>query len=377
MAEEEKKQETPRDSLPDEEAAKEAPVQAENKTADLKDTAPPEGKRGSVFSKLWKPRDKKAKAAKDAGEKGPDADAPTKRKAPRRESRFFRIGKRVLKAAAIMVGLLLVMALAATAFVVLSQSAVSDDFQITFYQVTSDKINTPFRIALLSDLHNTVYGNRNKPLINEIKRLEPDLIVMAGDMINSYEVDYQVTTDLIRALHEEDIAPIYFGYGNHDLNYYLNTSKEVETVLGEAGAIMLRDKYETINVNGNTVTIGGLASSRRIYKEYNSPRFIKRFEETDGYRILICHQPDFFLSYFSADTPLDADMALCGHAHGGQVRIPGIGALYAPDQGFRPKLTEGVHTIGECKVVISRGLGGRKWQIRINNKPELVIIDVE
>ena len=366
------------DGLPENKAEEAAPLRGNDGGAKEQEAAPSASEPASVDGSPTKAGEEKESSPSDVPTEVPDSvSAAEKRKAKRVNSRPYRIVKRLLKITAVFFALLLIFVAAAGAFLLTSQSAVNDDYQITFYQVASDKINQPFRIALLSDLHNNVYGKNNQPLVRDIARLKPDLIIMAGDMVNSYEADYHVTTDLIRALHEAEIAPIYFGYGNHDLNYFLNSSKNIESDLTQAGAIVLRDKYKTISVNGNTVTIGGLASSTKIYKQYNSPRFIQRFEATEGFRLLICHRPEFFLSVFDEKTPLDADMALCGHAHGGQVRIPGIGALFAPDQGFLPDLTEGVHTIGECKVVISRGLGGRKWQVRINNKPELVVIDVE
>jgi len=374
----EEKENSSQGSLPDNEAKEVANLHRDDGNAKELETVPSAPENASVDGSLTKTGEEKENNPDNAHSEVPDSVSTIgKIKLKQVNSRPYRIIKRILKIAVIFFALLSILVVAAGAFLLTSQSAVNDNYQITFYQVASDKIDQPFRIVLLSDLHNNVYGKDNQQLVRDIVRLKPDLIIMAGDMVNSYEVDYHVTTDLIRALHEADIAPIYFGYGNHDLNYYLNTSTNIESDLAQAGAVMLRDKYETITVNGNTVTIGGLASSTKIYKQYNSPRFIQRFEATEGFRLLICHRPEFFLSVFNEKTPLNADMALCGHAHGGQVRIPGIGALYAPDQGFFPKLTEGVHTIGECKVVISRGLGGRTWQIRINNTPELVVIDVE
>lgn len=366
------------EGIPIEEVTKESFVRWDNKNSKWIKTTPSAATHILTAQKVWKIEGKKTKIPEDIENTVlSTVSVTTKRKNKWKNSRFRQILKRILKTLAILFGSLFIVLAAAFTFLLTSQTALNDDFQITFYQVVSDKISTPFRIALLSDLHNKEFGENNQLLIDEIECLKPDLIVMAGDMVNSYEVDYHVTIDLIRTLHERDIAPIYFGYGNHDLNYYLNTSKDIEPVLEEAGAIMLRDKYKTIQINDNTITIGGLASTQKIYKEYYSPLFIERFQETDGFRLLICHQPDFFITFFNEETPLDADLALCGHAHGGLVRIPSFGALYAPDQGFHPELTEGMHTIGDCKVIISRGLGGRDWQVRINNQPELVIIDVE
>ncbi|MBQ6517614.1 MAG: hypothetical protein IJI14_02785 [Anaerolineaceae bacterium] len=111
-------------------------------------------------------------------------------------------------------------------------------------------------------------------------------------------------------------------------------------------------------------------------KGHSAAEMLIDLQKSSKFRILLEHYPEYFLYLKKKKAMLDIDLALAGHAHGGVARIPHIGSLYAPGQGFFPKLTEGRHKFGTGFVVISRGLGGRPFPPRINNKPEIVVIDV-
>ena len=119
-----------------------------------------------------------------------------------------------------------------------------------------------------------------------------------------------------------------------------------------------------------------MAEAPASYERYASAYF-ESFEQLDAFKLLLVHYPEYFLEDgFFSDVPVD--LALCGHTHGGMIRIPGIGGLYTPDQGVLPTLTEGLHQIGDTSLIISRGLGDGKGTPvpRINNPPELVIVDI-
>mgnify|MGYP005944089125 FL=1 len=127
---------------------------------------------------------------------------------------------------------------------------------------------------------------------------------------------------------------------------------------------------------GLSGAIGGVAEAPASYERYASAYF-ESFEQLDAFKLLLVHYPEYFLEDgFFSDVPVD--LALCGHTHGGMIRIPGIGGLYTPDQGVLPTLTEGLHQIGDTALIISRGLGDGKGTPvpRINNPPELVIVDI-
>ena len=115
-----------------------------------------------------------------------------------------------------------------------------------------------------------------------------------------------------------------------------------------------------------------------IFKKYSLISGLEDFAAQSGYKMLLVHYPEYYAEDTGALIGKDIDMALCGHAHGGQVRLPFLGALYTPDQGFLPTLTAGLHQIGDTSLIISRGLGDGKGTPvpRINNPPELVIVDI-
>ena len=263
---------------------------------------------------------------------------------------------------------LLLLALVVFTIVRLSNNS---HFVVTFYEVENEKIENHMRVALLTDLHLKEYGKDNSELVSEIKKLNPDIIAMSGDMLDMNETDYSVLLTLCRQL--VDIAPIYFGYGNHELQVIrVDQTSTINLDLEEIGVHILHNRYETINVNGNLVDIGGLSGNPLVFYESYTQRFWEKYMNTDNFRLLLVHNPQFFFKNgYLVDA--DIDMALCGHLHGGIVNIPFAGGLYHPTLGFFPELTDGCTSINGTWVVVSRGIGGN---LRINNPPELVIIDL-
>ena len=249
------------------------------------------------------------------------------------------------------------------------------DFVDTFYQVEDDKILSPMRIVLLSDLHLHEFGEHNSTLIGEIARLKPDMIAMAGDMMNEDDPDAAVVVELCRGL--VDIAPVYFCYGNHEKQAIrVDQTSTVNVDLEALGVHVLHNRWETAEINGNLIDIGGLSANPGTMDASYTQSFWKSYmEKAENYRLLLVHYPNYF---FSGGELVGAriDMALCGHLHGGQIVIPGIGGLYHPSAGLFPEMTDGVHRVEDTWVVISRGLGNHGRVPRVNNPPELVVLDV-
>lgn len=250
----------------------------------------------------------------------------------------------------------------------------NQDFIESFYQIQSDKVESNIRIVHLSDLHLKMFGNDNQNLLEGIKKLNPDLIAITGDMTDKNVDDYQAIITLCEKLVE--IAPVYYSPGNHEWEKIVHEKSKIAERLKKCGVHFLADNSEIVNINDNQICIGGLAEWPEAYEKYGKS-FLEEFEKNSEFKLLLVHYPE----YFKKDGILvgaQIDLALCGHAHGGQIRIPGIGGLYTPDQGWFPKMTEGLHDIDNGVVVISRGLGdGMDKKIpRINNMPELVIIDI-
>ncbi|MDE6585430.1 MAG: metallophosphoesterase [Clostridia bacterium] len=231
--------------------------------------------------------------------------------------------------------------------------------QVTHYvQNNGDK---GVRIVQLSDLHGKSFGRKNSRLIKAVAAEKPSFIVITGDIVHRYrERDKRVALELVSALCA--VAPVLFIAGNHEMRNkgYRFFRKDLK----EAGAVVLDD--EVIEICGVTVAGLNCASSKN--------GTVKRLAVQDKQRaVLLAHMPHFFESYAEAEFGL----VLCGHAHGGQWRIPftGIG-LYAPGQGAFPKLTAGRHTLNKTDMIISRGLGNSQFPLRLFNRPEIVVIDI-
>ena len=216
------------------------------------------------------------------------------------------------------------------------------------------------KIVHLSDLHGKRFGKNSVKLINKVAKENPDIIAFTGDIIHLYTPkNIAVATETASALKE--IAPVLYVAGNHEMRNkgYRNLRK----ILIEAGVTVLDDRAEEVC----KITVAGLngASLRNDKIQKVTPQISPK--------ILLAHEPQFFEKYADAGY----DLVLCGHAHGGQWRIPftGIG-LYAPGQGAFPKYTAGVHEKGRTSMIISRGLGNSEFPLRLFNRPEIVVISI-
>ena len=244
--------------------------------------------------------------------------------------------------------------------------------EVSFYHLQSDKVESGFRIVQLSDLHLHEFGEKNSELVDWVRRLEPDIIVITGDMNNHYDDDTHVVTELCSQLVE--ITDVYYVMGNHEWVDHIHRHTSIKADIVATGITMLENSYIVKEINGNRVVIGGLVNEVSNYDLYSGPNFMKRFMNEDGFKLLLVHYPEYFLGKLNDYT---IDLALCGHTHGGLVRLPVIGGLYSTDQGLFPKLYQGMQKVeGGSVVVVSRGLGGEGILPRINNNPEIVVVDV-
>lgn len=276
-----------------------------------------------------------------------------------------------LKVVIVAVWAILVLACLITAYMVFSSTMLAnDDFVETFYTYQNYKISSRVRTVVIADLHLKEFGKGNSDLLNRVEELEPDFITLAGDMFlygsNIYDPVYELCEKLSL------IAPTYYAMGNHELSEILNNGIALRQKLPETGVTLLHDSFVVVDIKGNEFVIGGLSQSRDGIEKY-APRFIERFTSAQGFRLLITHYPTNFDGYVEYE---DIDLGISGHEHGGVVRLPIVGALYSADQGLFPDYTEGLIQMGMVPVVISRGLGDSYGFPRINNQPELVIIDI-
>ena len=250
------------------------------------------------------------------------------------------------------------------------------------YTVALQNLSGPVRIVLLSDLHGKSFGRENSRLIAKIQEQSPDAIFLDGDMIDrsADSADVQELLRLIERLHE--IAPVYFAPGNHELEY-MQTDASLLTQVAEAGAVVVNDSYVDVTIAGQPLRIGGTMGHAfyfgRSEEEFSSSpeyQFLKAFEDTDVPKICLAHMPDTFI-FNGAYNLWNVDLVLSGHTHGGLIRLPFIGGLYAPMQGWFPEYDRGYFRLGEhMQMVISAGLSGHGIIPRINNPPEIVVIDL-
>lgn len=246
-------------------------------------------------------------------------------------------------------------------------------FETTFYRVTSEKIGENIRAVVLADLHNNVFGQDNDPLVFKIRQLEPDVILMAGDMINGDDPDVSGILELCEKL--KDIAPIYYSLGNNEgVLMYSPEGPQVplDVELLEEGVTVLYNNSVDTEIRGNKVSIGAVTSEPADFAEM-SQEFIAGFEQSSNYKILLAHYPTLF---YDCLADADIDLSVSGHFHGGQVRLPGGAGLFHKGDGFFPKYCYGKFELSGGELIVSRGLGNHEKIPRINNKPELVVIDI-
>lgn len=250
------------------------------------------------------------------------------------------------------------------------------------YQISSDKINTPVRILLLTDLHNSEFGENNQELIDRVATQSPDLILITGDLLNSDEPRTDIAINMISSLC--DIAPVYISLGNHEMEYQDNFDVNVIELYQAAGAEVLEYQYEDITVNGQQLRLGGIYGyclpEKYLETDEADPEecaFLTDFQSTDLYTVLMCHIPVCWMINDGLEE-WDVDCVLSGHVHGGQVILPLIGGVYAPDMGWFPGRLKGIFSseTGNKVLVLSSGLGNTENIPRFNNIPEIVVVDL-
>ena len=248
-------------------------------------------------------------------------------------------------------------------------------YKISFYQETSQKVSGNIRIAVISDIHTREYGDHNETLLSDLRALKPDLILFLGDMVIREQDNYQSMLDLVSA--SAAIAPCYGVLGNHESEriYYQN-DKTLPEQFEKAGLKLLRNVQDEICIGRDRIQLLGVEGTAYGFEQYGGREFMEKTEmDPSAYRIVMTHIPILFDTQLSE---YDFDLGLAGHVHGGVVRLPFLGGLYSQEEGFFPKLCAGKYTLNNRQsLIISAGLGdSRSFPPRINNPPELVVIDV-
>lgn len=248
----------------------------------------------------------------------------------------------------------------------------SDELEVTFHHVYSPKIagGENIRVVVLSDLHNREFGPENEELVGQVALLKPDLIAIAGDMVNADDGSLDVVLTLCRK--PVGIAPVYYSPGNHESNLMYEKGSPLEALLLEEDVHVLVNRAEGLTLHRTPLLIGGLTTSADGYKEYGA-EFFEEYEKISAFKLLIAHYPSLYYEHLANGA---VGLGICGHYHGGQFRLPGIGGLYHVDTGFFPKYNGGIYQLPNATVFVSRGMGGHNGLPRINNRPELAVLDI-
>lgn len=251
--------------------------------------------------------------------------------------------------------------------------------ELNTYVITSEKLPAAFdgyRIAHISDLHNTEMGHDNEKLLAMLREADPDMIAITGDFVDSRRTDIDISLRFVREAVK--IAPCYYVAGNHEAR--IPEYPALKTGLQDAGVTVLGDMGVKIGRDGEYITVLGV-DDPSFQTDYLlgdadvviSEKLAQLKTENDGFTVLLSHRPELFHTYVAGDM----DLVLSGHAHGGQFRIPLIGGLFAPNQGFFPEYDAGCYAEENTNMIVSRGVGNSLFPFRINNRPEVILIELD
>lgn len=253
-------------------------------------------------------------------------------------------------------------------FAILLLTALDSRLRVVTYEISSEKITAPVRLAVLTDLHSCDYGEGQRELLDAVAAQAPDAVALVGDIVDDVLPEENAWT-AVSALAAE--WPCFYVTGNHEW-----WSGDAERICGQMEALgvqVLRGDQVTVDLNGQQITFCGVddpdsgSSTQQLSQ-------LETTEKENNFTVFLAHRPEEIDSYLNGSF----DLILSGHAHGGQWRIPGIfNGLYAPNQGLFPAYAGGEYGLDGTVFLVSRGLARESTRIpRIFNRPEVVIADI-
>lgn len=266
---------------------------------------------------------------------------------------------------------LIILALIAAAAAFLIKDS-RDDLEISRYEVKSQKLPESFdgfKIVQLSDLHGAEFGEDGMGLVEKVKELEPDIIALTGDFVTD-EGDLAAVEKLAARLVK--LCPVYFVSGNHEFGSGL--AVKVRNILERAGVKYLSNEYLTISRGEDGILLGGVEDPLAYADMLSPDELAQKMNDAapDAFKILLGHR-----NYWMTEYPeLPVDLIFCGHAHGGLIRIPGVGGLIGTDRRLFPDFDAGEYNNGRYTLIVSRGLGNSVSIPRIFNRPEIVCVEL-
>lgn len=258
-------------------------------------------------------------------------------------------------------------------------------FTVTHYNLESPKLSDNMKAVVLSDLHNCSYGKNNEKLLQAIEKEQPDVILVAGDiLVGASDEPTDVAEDFMREVRK--IAPVYYGNGNHEQRMkeqpeeYGKTYKVYKKSIVKSGVTLLENETEAITWGDDKVNIRGLEIPLPCYKKLSKEKLSQKQIENrigkadkESFEILIAHNPVYAEQY----AKWGADLILSGHLHGGIVRVPFWRGVISPQIRLFPKYSGGHYEVGQSDLIVSRGLGMHTIPIRLFNEAEVVVLNIE
>lgn len=251
--------------------------------------------------------------------------------------------------------------------------------ELNTYIIASSRLPAAFhgyRIAHVSDMHNAKMGNDNEKLLAMLRKASPDMIAITGDLIDSRNTNFEIALEF--AEEAMKIAPCYYVTGNHEAR--IPAYDTLRKGLVELGVIVLEDTGVQIERSGEMITLLGVddPSFQADYLFENDTAVMERKLQTmtwdkETFTILLSHRPELFDIYVKNGI----NLVFSGHAHGGQFRLPFVGGIAAPNQGLFPAYDSGLYSDGKTNMLVSRGIGNSIFPFRFNNRPEVILIELQ
>ncbi len=263
----------------------------------------------------------------------------------------------------------------------------NNSLQTSYYTYSCKDIPSSFDgycIVQISDLHNKNFGKQPNRLIEEIQVLTPDMIVITGDIIDSNHTNIETAIAFLEEAVK--IAPCYYITGNHELWLEEAVRSDLMEKISNTGTVILNDEAIDITIKTDTNTTSGDSNDNKtsVSESFtlvglddgsllsDTLHTLTKDNDKSQFILLLAHEPQNMMLYSKENV----DLILSGHAHGGQVRLPFVGGLVAPDQGFLPDYTEGLHEENGVSMIISRGIGNSMVPVRVFNRPEIICVDL-
>ena len=217
-----------------------------------------------------------------------------------------------------------------------------------------------FTILHLTDLHSKEYGDAQRHLIELINRQQFDVVAITGDLVDKSNPSMEPAIALVKGLQSK---PIFFVPGNHEWW----TNYQIKSPLEDLGVHILENGQFKYNIGDSHILIMGVDDP---YLGRDQLNMALAGVSDSVPKVLLAHAPNIFSKAVEANV----DLVLVGHTHGGQVRLPLVGAVVAPGQGLFPEFDYGQFTSGSTNMIINGGLGESVLPIRFYNRPEIVLI---